>query len=206
MLQKQRKDHIRIECWVTSNTVEGLLIRIVKCSLDLATRKWVYSKGLIEKTKRVFWSRVQGPKDGNYVECCERGQCRSFQTQRSVSHFPTSSCCGVPCLTPGHHCLCSLCEMKIPVTSCCLPLAGLKNFFFLFLYYFWLCWTFFVMCGVLIAEASLLQSTGSRCSGFSSYWYICSVVVAHGFSCPMTCGIFPDQGQNSCPLNWQADS
>ena len=132
MLQKQRKDHIRIECWVTSNTVEGLLIRIVKCSLDLATRKWVYSKGLIEKTKRVFWSRVQGPKDGNYVECCERGQCRSFQTQRSVSHFPTSSCCGVPCLTPGHHCLCSLCEMKIPVTSCCLPLAGLKNFFFYF--------------------------------------------------------------------------
>ena len=129
MLQKQRKDHIRIECWVKSNTVEGLLIRIVKCSLDLATRKWVYSKGLIEKTKCVFWSRVQGPKDGNYVECCERGQYRSLQTQRSVSHFPTSSCCGVPCLTPGRHCLCSLCEMKIPVTSCCLPLAGLKNFF-----------------------------------------------------------------------------
>ena len=31
-----------------------------------------------------------------------------------------------------------------------------------------------------------------------------SVVVAHGLSCPMACGIFPDQGSNLCPLPWQA--
>ena len=28
----------------------------------------------------------------------------------------------------------------------------------------------------------------------------------HGFSCPMACGIVPDQGSNPCPLHWQADS
>ena len=44
----------------------------------------------------------------------------------------------------------------------------------------------------------LLQSTGSRHAG--------SVVVAHGLSCSVACGIFPDQGSNPCPLNWQTDS
>ena len=44
----------------------------------------------------------------------------------------------------------------------------------------------------------LLHSTGSRCAG--------SVIVAHGPSCSMACGIFPDQGSNPCPLHWQADS
>ena len=43
-----------------------------------------------------------------------------------------------------------------------------------------------------------LRSTGSRRAG--------SVVVAHGPSCSVTCGIFPDQGSNPCPLHWQADS
>ena len=33
-----------------------------------------------------------------------------------------------------------------------------------------------------------------------------SVVVAHGFSCFMACGIFLDQGLNPCPLHWQANS
>ncbi|KAJ8776611.1 hypothetical protein J1605_015200 [Eschrichtius robustus] len=40
--------------------------------------------------------------------------------------------------------------------------------------------------------------TGSRRAG--------SVVVAHGPSCSVACGIFPDQGSNPCPLHWQADS
>ena len=44
----------------------------------------------------------------------------------------------------------------------------------------------------------LLRSTGSRRAG--------SVVVAHGPSCSVACGIFPDQGSNPCPLQWQADS
>ena len=33
-----------------------------------------------------------------------------------------------------------------------------------------------------------------------------SVVVVHGFSCSVACGIFPDQGLKRCPLHWQADS
>ena len=33
-----------------------------------------------------------------------------------------------------------------------------------------------------------------------------SVVVAHGLSCSAACGIFLDQGSNSCPLHWQVDS
>ena len=43
-----------------------------------------------------------------------------------------------------------------------------------------------------------LRSRGSRRAG--------SVVVAHGPSCSVACGIFPDQGSNPCPLHWQADS
>ena len=27
-----------------------------------------------------------------------------------------------------------------------------------------------------------------------------------GLSCSMSCGIFPEQGSNPCPLHWQADS
>ena len=44
---------------------------------------------------------------------------------------------------------------------------------------------------------------------FSEVWALASV----GFngwgmwlSCPAVCGIFPDQGSNSCLLHWQADS
>ena len=44
----------------------------------------------------------------------------------------------------------------------------------------------------------LSWSTGSRHTG--------SVVVAHGLTCSVTCGIFLDQGSNPCPLHWQADS
>ena len=30
--------------------------------------------------------------------------------------------------------------------------------------------------------------------------------MAHGPSCSVACGIFPDQGSNPCPLHWQVDS
>ena len=30
--------------------------------------------------------------------------------------------------------------------------------------------------------------------------------MAHGLSCSVACGIFPDQGSNPYPLHWQADS
>ena len=52
--------------------------------------------------------------------------------------------------------------------------------------------------GLSLSRPLLLQSTGSRCAG--------SVVVAHGHSCSVACGIFPDQGSNPRPLHWQADS
>ena len=56
----------------------------------------------------------------------------------------------------------------------------------------------------------LLWSTGSRLTGFSS----CSLqalecglsIMAHGFSCSLSCRIFLNQEINPCPLDWQADS
>ena len=91
----------------------------------------------------------------------------------------------------------------------------LKNFTYLFIYLFLavlglrFCARAFSSCGErgplfiavrgpLTIAASLVGSTGSRCAG--------SVVVVHGLSCSAACGIFPDQGSNLCPLNWQADS
>ena len=87
------------------------------------------------------------------------------------------------------------------------------NFIYLFIY-LWLCWVFVSVWGLSLVVASgghpssrcgglslsrplLLRSTGSRHAG--------SVVVAHGPSCSVACGIFPDQGSNPCPLHWQAD-
>ena len=78
-----------------------------------------------------------------------------------------------------------------------------------------LCWVFISVRGLSLVVASgghsssrcaglspprplLLRSTGSRRAG--------SAVVAHGPSCSVACGIFPDQGSNPCPLHWQADS
>ena len=52
--------------------------------------------------------------------------------------------------------------------------------------------------GLSLSRPLLLRSTGSRRAG--------SVVVAHGPSCSVACGIFPDQGSNLFPLHWQADS
>ena len=48
------------------------------------------------------------------------------------------------------------------------------------------------------SAASLGVGRGSRCTG--------SVVAGHECSCPVACGIFPDQASNPCPLPWQANS
>ena len=83
-------------------------------------------------------------------------------------------------------------------------------FYFIYYIYFWLCWVFVSVQGLPLVAASgghsssrcaglslsrplLLRSTGSRRAG--------SVVVTHGPSCSVACGIFPDQGSNSCPLH-----
>ena len=89
------------------------------------------------------------------------------------------------------------------------------NLFIYLFIYFWLCWVFVSVRGLSLVVASgghsssrcadlsllrplLLRSTGSRRAA--------SVVAAHGSSCSATCGIFPDQSSNPCPLHWQADS
>ena len=96
----------------------------------------------------------------------------------------------------------------------CVRCSTIYKFIYLFIY-FWLRWVFVSVRGLSPAVASrghsslrcaglslsrplLLRSTGSRRAG--------SVVVAHGLSCSVACGIFPDQGSNPCPLHWQADS
>ena len=88
-------------------------------------------------------------------------------------------------------------------------------YLFIYLIYLWLCWVFVSVWGLSLVEASgghsssrcaglslsqplLLRSTGSRRAG--------SVIAAHGPSCSVACGIFPDPGSNPCPLHWQADS
>ena len=79
----------------------------------------------------------------------------------------------------------------------------------------WLCWVFVSVRALSLVVASRGHSS-SRCAGFSLSRPLLlrstgsrragSVVVAHGPSCSMACGIFPDQGSNLCPLHWQADS
>ena len=57
--------------------------------------------------------------------------------------------------------------------------------------------TLVAMRGLLIAMVSLAAELwGERAS----------IVVAHGLSCSLVCGIFPDQGSNLCLLHWQAVS
>ena len=93
-----------------------------------------------------------------------------------------------------------------------------QGFFFFLIYlfiYFWLCWVFVSVRGLSLVVASGGHSS-SRCAGLSllrplllrstGSWRAGSVVVAHGPSCSVACGIFPDQGLNPCALHWQADS
>ena len=71
--------------------------------------------------------------------------------------------------------------------------------------------TNFVLCGFSLVAASSYSS----CGDFSLRWLLLlqstrgclgSVVVAHWLSCSAACGIFPEQGLNSCPLHWEADT
>ena len=99
----------------------------------------------------------------------------------------------------------------------------LKEFLYLFIYfllfiylfiYFWLCWVFISVQGLSLAAASGGHSS-SRCAGLSlsrplllrstSSRRAGSVVVAHGPSRSLACGIFPDQGSNPRPPHQQAD-
>ena len=108
------------------------------------------------------------------------------------------------------------------------------SFFFFFFFNFCLHWVFVAARGLSLVVASGAYSS-LRCAGFSLWWLLVAehrlqarglqqlqhagsvvmapglqsiglVVVVHGLSCSVACGIFPDQGSNSCPLHWQADS
>ena len=99
--------------------------------------------------------------------------------------------------------------IKSVFSTCqCLPVLK-KNI------YFWLCSVFFgahglslvvvsrgyslvAMLRLLTAVASLVVEHGLQSTG--------SGVVTQGLSCLSPCGVFPDQGLNSCPLHWQGDS
>ena len=73
-------------------------------------------------------------------------------------------------------------------------------------FYFWLHWVFIaVRAFSSCSEWGLLSS----CNAWGSHWGVLlqnkgsrfkgSVVVAQGLSCPLPCGIFPDQGSNLVP-------
>ena len=86
------------------------------------------------------------------------------------------------------------------------------DFFFLIylVIYFWVCWVFVSVRGLSPFPESRIHSS-LRCAGLSLSWPLPlrstgsrragSVVVAHGPSCSVACGIFPDQGSNPCPLH-----
>ena len=106
-------------------------------------------------------------------------------------------------------------QNSLSVSSCYIFVCLHCVFFVCLFVYLWLCGVFVSVRGLSLAVASgghsssrfaglslsrplLLRSTGSRRAG--------SAVAAHGPSCFVARGIFPDQGSNPCPLHWQADS
>ena len=81
--------------------------------------------------------------------------------------------------------------------------------------FFWLHWVFIAMhklslvavswgCS-LVVEHRLLIAMASLVAALRLYGPG-SVVVAHGLSCLMACGIFPNQASSLCSLHWQVDS
>ena len=97
----------------------------------------------------------------------------------------------------------------------CIYLRCKTWWFVMCIFFFWLCWVFVSVRGLSLVVASGGHSS-SRCAGLSlsrplllqstGFWRAGSVIVAHGCSCSVACGIFPNQGSNPCPLHWQADS
>jgi len=77
--------------------------------------------------------------------------------------------------------------------------VGYLFFKFVFIYLFLLCWGF-------IADEGFLELWLLFTVVYGLLIAVASLVVAHGFTCPMACGFFPDQESDPCPLHWQADS
>ena len=60
--------------------------------------------------------------------------------------------------------------------------------------------------GSVVAACRPLQHAGFSGCSTRALEHRFSIVMAHGHSFPMACGIFPDQGSNLCTLHWQMDS
>ena len=56
-----------------------------------------------------------------------------------------------------------------------------------------------------VAAPTVLASPVAE-RGLHQLQHMGSGVAAHRLSPPSACGVFPDQGPNPCPLDWQADS
>ena len=69
-------------------------------------------------------------------------------------------------------------------------------------------WALLSRCGarLLTAAASLVVERGSRVHTLQWFRLLDSVVVVHGLSCPVTCGILRGQGSNEHAVYWKADS
>ena len=61
-----------------------------------------------------------------------------------------------------------------------------------------------VVHGLLIALASLVAEHGLETHRLQQLQHEGSAVV-HWLSCSTACGIFPNEGSNTCPLHWQMD-
>lgn len=80
--------------------------------------------------------------------------------------------------------------------------------------YLWLHWVPIAVSGFSLAVVSgdssaaaehiLLVLEASPCCGARDLGCLASAAVECGLSCPAAaCGIFPEEGTNLCPLNWQ---
>ena len=87
----------------------------------------------------------------------------------------------------------------------------------MYLFIFWLCWVFIaVRAFSLVVVSSLvvtflvseheLKGVLASVTGAPGRWSAGSVVVAHGLSCPVACGIFLDQRLNLRLLHWPVGS
>ena len=137
----------------------------------------------------------------------------------AVRPTPLNSARGCICQAREHFFKFFILATLAPILTTTSAWLGIFFFFLSFNYYlfiyFWLCWVFVSVRGLSLVVASGGHSS-LRCAGFSLSWPLLlrstgsrragSVVVAHGPSCSVACGIFPDQGSNPCPLHWQADS
>ena len=82
------------------------------------------------------------------------------------------------------------------------------NFYFLIIISFWQCWVFTAVhrLSLVVVSRGLLTVVTCLVEGHRLYDEWASVVVVHGLSCPVACGIFPGQGLNRCPLHCKANS